>query len=501
MFTNVYPTPGRPTFGVEVEFLIATLPEDAVDPIDATGLAPVLRTPKAPSIGAEGFNRRYILDKVKEAICECFSPSPKVRSTGGRGCYLDWQVDIDPSISEMVHSLPYTFMGVEIGSPIQFSSPNAFDVISRAISAITSKYRCMVNLSCGLHVHVGLDQERLSLEQIRRIASLSYAVEPFLFTLHDPLRRVNNYCKPLQDYSYLANKFANPNLKQDLEKDMRHARPDNFFTTYCQYLGAGRRHGEAPLSLRGENVKADHVAAFLKTRQPRHFEPFTQPGDSRRTVLLPEIPDELAPGVSTAAELVSPTIIPARPARQRKIPRLKLPRYSLEELVSMRLQFSQWGLSVPPDRLKQLNERGPGPSVSQATQIIYSQPGSDYISELLSGHDRPAIAFHAYDCTALTPYHVPRTIEFRLGEGSLDSEWIPTWAKICVGIFKFALYSSPSEFTNVLEKCNKGMKEEGGYDVIDLLDDTGLFAEAVIAEKRLMANKEQWSLAFVESDL
>ncbi|KAI1272926.1 putative amidoligase enzyme-domain-containing protein [Xylaria sp. FL0933] len=460
MSTTAWPAPERPTFGVEIEFMIATLPMDAVDPIDATGLAPVLRTPIIKD--NDRYYGEYTLAKVREALRECFGPGPKIDPDNIRDKFLDWQVDADPSISETVPSLPYTFVGVEVSSPVQFATPEAFDVISRAISTITSKFRCIVDVSCGLHVHVGLGEERLSLEQIRRIASLSYAAEPLLFTLHDPARKVNSYCRPLQDYSYLADKFANQDFNAALETDMYHQGFDASVPTFCQYLGGERRHGEAPMSYRAKNVDEDHIAAFLETRQHGHFEPFTQPGDSS------------TPIIPAPAGRVPSTIISVGQARHRDIPRLRHVRYNIEELLGMSAHLWPRRLTVPTDLLDRLNERGPGPSVFQATEIIYSQPSSDYISELLSGHQRPAIGLQAYECAAMTTRRVLHTIEFRLGEGSLDGEWIATWAKICVGIFKFA-------------------------DVIDLLDDIGLFAEAVIAERRLMANENRWKLRFMGS--
>ncbi|KAI1352401.1 putative amidoligase enzyme-domain-containing protein [Xylaria sp. FL0043] len=499
MSTTACPAPERPTFGVEIEFMVATLPVDAVDPIDATGLAPVLRTPIIKD--NDRYYGEYTLAKVREALRECFGPGPKIDPDNIRDKFLDWQVDADPSISETVPSLPYTFVGVEVSSPVQFATPEAFDVISRAISTITSKFRCIVDVSCGLHVHVGLGEERLSLEQIRRIASLSYAAEPLLFTLHDPVRKVNRYCRPLQDYSYLADKFANQDFNAALETDMYHQGFDASVPTFCQYLGGERRHGEAPMSYRAKNVDEDHIAAFLETRQHGNFEPFTQPGDSRHTVLSPDIPEKVTPIISAPAGPTSPTTISVGAARQRDIPRLRHVRYNIEELLGMSAHLWPRRLTVPTDQLDRLNERGPGPSVFQATEIIYSQPSSDYISELLSGHQRPAIGLQAYECAAMTTRRVLHTIEFRLGEGSLDGEWIATWAKICVGIFKFALYSSPSKFIDILTKCDRAMKEDGTYDVIDLLDDIGLFAEAAIAERRLMANEHRWKLRFMGSKI
>jgi hypothetical protein len=53
---------------------------------------------------------------------------------------------------------------------------------------------------------------------------------------------------------------------------------------------------------------------------------------------------------------------------------------------------------------------------------------------------------------------------------------------------------------DVLTNCEQAMKGNAIYDVIDLLDDMGLFAEAEITEKRLTANMRQWNLEFANAE-
>ncbi|KAI0538087.1 putative amidoligase enzyme-domain-containing protein [Xylaria digitata] len=496
MSVNTFPNLELPTFGVEVEFMIATLPEDdeIIDP-DENGLPPILRIPKRSN---NLQTIKYTLGKVKGVLDECFGVLPplsalKVDTKAILDKYRDWNVDGDSSIRPPKQS-SYRFVGVEVISPVQFASPKGFNAIRLAILAITSKFRCMVNLSCGLHVHVGLGIERLPLEQIRRIASLSYAAEPLLFTLHGPSRRVHDYCRSLHDYSRLANGVIGKDLEGKVEHSDPHLKEDLGGECYT-YLGAVRRHGEEALSARNKHVDKTHIEAFLETRQPGHYEPFTRPDDSRHTKLLPEISDHIL----TAQRASSSSII-REPARQRNIPRLRLPKPTLSELLRVRKELEPVDGAVPLEIFDRLGERGPGPGVFEATKHIYSQPASCYISSLLSGELRPAINFESYSCRSLRPAVDQRTVEFRMGEGSLDAEWVSTWAKIIVGLFKFALYSTPSNFIAVLENCDRVMKEDGTYDIIDMLDDMGLFAEAEIAERRLTANKDRWNLEFVESE-
>ncbi|KAI0416579.1 putative amidoligase enzyme-domain-containing protein [Xylaria grammica] len=501
MSLNVLPNLDRPTFGVEVEFMIATLPDNnTIDPHkDVKDLPPVLRIPI--HTGKTG----YAIQRVRAVLEECFSDVSFATSPKFDGIHRDyraWIVHSDPSVRGP-RSGPYRFISVEIASPVQSASPDAFYAIRFAVSVITSKFRCMVNSSCGLHVHVGLGNERIPLEHIRRFASLSYAAEALLFTLHEPHRRVNDYCRSLRDYSYIANEGRGRNIEHEMahykDEMLRIVEGETIGDCYG-YIGRDIRHGEEPLSVRNDNVDQAHIDAFLETRQPGHFEPFTKPGDSRHTKLLPEIPDRIPAAQPASSSTVAP---PAEPARKRNIPRLRMPRFGLGELLALRRTLEEdveIGRGAPPERINQLIKRGPGPGVFEVTEQLYAQPATCFISMLLDELYRPATNFENYSCYSLDPSSDRRTVEIRFGSGSLDAEWVATWAKIVVGLFRFALYASPSMFIDVLDGCDRADKEDGSYDVIDLLDDLGLFAEAEIAEKRLMANKDRWNLTFVEPE-
>jgi hypothetical protein len=98
-----------------------------------------------------------------------------------------------------------------------------------------------------------------------------------------------------------------------------------------------------------------------------------------------------------------------------------------------------------------------------------------------------------------------RTLEFREAAGSLDSEFILTWTRICVGIVRFCRDARPRDFADVLCRIadeeyrqsrrarrahRKGRTghdvddDEEMYDVCDLLEDIGLFTEAAIVRRR-----------------
>ncbi|KAI1780137.1 putative amidoligase enzyme-domain-containing protein [Hypoxylon cercidicola] len=103
----------------------------------------------------------------------------------------------------------------------------------------------------------------------------------------------------------------------------------------------------------------------------------------------------------------------------------------------------------------------------------------------------------------------PRTVEFREAEGSLDARWVAAWARICVGVVRFARRAPVGSYLHVLERIRaqelrelarkeallaagagagayefEARDEARRYDVCDLLEDIGLFAEAEFVRQR-----------------
>ncbi|GAP91992.1 hypothetical protein SAMD00023353_5700180 [Rosellinia necatrix] len=494
----------RPTFGVEVEFLVATLPRDGNIPDPhghIPGLPPALRWHETgidpfELVASPGFF--VVMEEVKGLLSNLFGKPPRINfalvdvsGTSVLTRYSTWEAEHEATVySQDEDRHGYRFYGMEVISPVQYPAPKAFEMINIVVSIITSKFRCIVNMTCGLHVHVGLGEERIPLEGIRRIGSLSYAVEPLLFALHNPRRRADYYCKPLEYQSRLATGRDEP---------MFHDNPDNDNTPShggcLYYFGRERRHGEFPISAREQDTSSDAVLDFARTRKRGHFEPFIRAGDQRPPAAKfpTDISHELDLRIAAAAGSPSTTTPEQRSDQHRTMPRIRLLRDEPDSVTKLPEHFKY----IAPCAIV---SGGPASGVFEATRRIYEQPASCSISHQLSGHGYSAINFDHYGCTKLVPSRYnKRTIEFRMGEGTLDADWIPVWAKICTGLFKFALYASPSDFIDVLTNCDKARKESGSYDVVDLLNDIGLFAEAEAAQQRLKANKDRWNLKFVES--
>ncbi|KAI1266885.1 putative amidoligase enzyme-domain-containing protein [Xylariaceae sp. FL1019] len=491
MANSKLPLPDRSTFGVEIELVVPTLPENRADPINHE--VPVLRIP--PDVFDP---EEYVIDQV-QACLDKYLPYPDksipflAPTQSPMDYYRHWRAVADTSIRGP--PLPYDCYGVEINSSVELSCPEAFDVVQYAVSCLTQEFRCFVNHSCGLHVHTGCRDELLSVDQMKRMASLIFAVEPLVFSLHDPTRTISPYCQPLQDVSRLAKRKKGDDVG-----------PWHVGHEACANLtGLGRRHGEAEMYTRRKLIGESGQRDFLATREQGRYDPFVKSANTpNRFIFSPWLSDinsqiDLAVAHCRAAITeIQEARLPSTRTRTRTIPPLQ--RSQLDESESRALIATMQDVLDNSWRAKDEKTDTPANVILSADEI-YSQPCTCRISWLLQTEhtSRLAIAFHNYACYPLISVDIDkRTIEWRLAEPSLDGEWIATWAKICVGVFEFALYASPIDFIEVIDQSHRASKGEISYDIIDLLDDIGLFAEAVVVENRLKANKERLRVRFAE---
>ncbi|KAI0126224.1 hypothetical protein BJ170DRAFT_634205, partial [Xylariales sp. AK1849] len=137
------------------------------------------------------------------------------------------------------------------------------------------------------------------------------------------------------------------------------------------------------------------------------------------------------------------------------------------------------------------------PGTWYGLERIFDANASCEVAWLLKCRYRANYSFDAYTCASLSDVRVStkRTIECREAAGSMDGEWVATWARIVVGVTHWAIHSTPIEYLRVISNCDN-FATGGSYDVIDLLEDIGLVSEARIAEKRIRQYKEEWGLKF-----
>ncbi|KAI1488080.1 hypothetical protein F5X96DRAFT_685899 [Biscogniauxia mediterranea] len=504
----------RLTFGVELEFLIPALPVGKPDPREpGKRTCPLMRYPaemtKDDNIG------EYIVEQIRNVLKQIFEPPKKgllasIFSIGKRAqfddefkakilsTYSQWNAAEDVSVEEPEFQ-EYDWFSVEVQSPVDFSCEQAFKAITYATSEITKRYCCRVNPSTGFHVHVGQREERFALGAMRRIASLFWAAEPLLMTLQPPVRRVNNYCQSVRQRSNLALGTPVTPLHNNTVLGDPKLRPK----ACIRYLGRDCRFGEDPISKREMNSNVENVLAFEKTRLPGHYEPFhVVPGETSVEQLTtagkqPDASEHIDQIKLRIAELKSkgkvPANVPREETRMRSGPRIEMPQYSVAELEALDKVASDYGvggLSFTYGFAKK------DIGVFEGVRQIFEAPSSCHIAELMGPHERFSLRIRGYKCLNTVRNIGLRTVEFRFGEGVMDS-WAETMARICVGLVRFAIHSSANDFVDLLANCHVAAKEKGKYDVVDFIDDLGLFAEAQSAEQRIRRFQAEWGLKYV----
>ncbi|KAI1078231.1 hypothetical protein F5B20DRAFT_233588 [Whalleya microplaca] len=500
-------TSKRCTFGVEIECLVPWLYNDQLDPHrHVKGLPPVLRFRRG-SIDEDGEDEVYF---AIESLLHRYGIHVRASHIGAanKGIYSNWIIEDDSTVYEPFLS-GYHWIPVELVSPVEFDIPVAYDAVTYVFSLITKRMRVLINPSCGLHVHVGLGPEIMPLGSFKRVAAICWAAESLLQTLHHPWRRVAYWCRPQRVMSRLSR-------RSDVQPGHIVWNGVSRSAADCvRYLATDVRHGELPISWREQHRSQDVISAFETTRQSGHYEPFRAPRPSDEPYSPTNPGNEVSSQGKAAQDAADandtdnkPKITNApvsgtsdghfRSARKRNIPRIAFPHYTKEKLQQFRYNLTEYGAASPDNEYEQ---QGNDPGVWEGVRQIFGCQSSCEVAHLMhTGHRGSNVNFTHYSCAELLISGQKRTVEFRGAEGSTDPQWVATWARICVGLVKFAINAPESAFLDLLSHCAIAETEDGVYDCIDLLDELTLFAEAEIAEKRLKQHKEEWELEYVKED-
>jgi hypothetical protein len=195
--------PPQLTFGVELEFLLATLPDGKRDPnpSDPRDAAEITKARSAtlkrqrlnlpPGVRRNLVARQAVKD-VTEAHGFPVQIAVEVRNEDYDATNF-WRVDTDGSINEKGTDADlYIWEPIEVISPAFLYTPLAVREVRRMCGVLTSNLRINVNETCGLHVHVGSGKDGLSLDVMKRFLIFMLAFEPLFEFIH-PAHRVNNH--------------------------------------------------------------------------------------------------------------------------------------------------------------------------------------------------------------------------------------------------------------------------------------------------------------------
>lgn len=184
----------RLTFGVEIEFALATVlhkeasgrgkneeDPDPSDPRSVFGLTTGVHSKEA--------------DNVRENIAKTLREQAGVVANTSIGT-LDsprveaWVIDTDVTIT--VPDDKYLYHKIEIKSPPYYFSPEALMTVKQVCQVLSQNYRISCKRSGALHVHGGNGFDGFLVETVRLFMATIWTYEPILEKLHPENRRKND---------------------------------------------------------------------------------------------------------------------------------------------------------------------------------------------------------------------------------------------------------------------------------------------------------------------
>ncbi|TAQ86869.1 hypothetical protein B7494_g4839 [Chlorociboria aeruginascens] len=181
----------RKTFGVEIEFMLATLEDHVED----------LHPEEGRTVRGLGGRWTGLYDHIATTLKAAGIPT--IIDKGDKGSY-SWTVTDDVSLFTS-YTFGYKWISVEIISPPYYFEHAALDKVAQVVSVLKSTYRIVCDESCGVHIHIGDGLRGLEDDTLRLLFAMLWTFEPQLDTLH-PAERVgiDAYSGSLRSTSWLG---------------------------------------------------------------------------------------------------------------------------------------------------------------------------------------------------------------------------------------------------------------------------------------------------------
>lgn len=200
------------TFGVELEFAVATIPLHGVDPHphDCRQV-----------IGLGSGSERLRYDNMKSHIVQTLHRANIFAEAGTISTTTinkhAWLIKTDSTIRSPDDGGKYQWYAIEICSPPFYYSLQALHEVGLVCQVLKDTYRISVNQSCGTHVHVGNANKGFQFETIRRLMATVFTFEEQFESIHPKHRRENvKMCPSLRRSSELRrNNMEGNNLDLD----------------------------------------------------------------------------------------------------------------------------------------------------------------------------------------------------------------------------------------------------------------------------------------------
>ncbi len=189
------------TFGVELEFAVATIAPGGIDP-HPKDPRPVIGLCSGPEDSPIKNLNLHIVETLHKAG---FSAEVNTgAATWKREKEESWTVGQDGTIMAPERCY-YNWLPMEITSPPYYYSKQALYEIRLVIQVLRDNYRVSCNRSCGTHVHVGGGHKGFDVKTIKNVLATIWTFEPQIETIH-PKYRVQNldFCPSFRADSELA---------------------------------------------------------------------------------------------------------------------------------------------------------------------------------------------------------------------------------------------------------------------------------------------------------
>jgi Putative amidoligase enzyme len=220
---------GRPlTFGVELEFALACLPDEYAPLPHPEDVKKILRFTPTDDDWAHnefGHSREVFLPKaisyaarrsVRETLQKAGFPVSGEKAELIDGDVSKWEVVWDQTI-DSPRDTPYTWIDVEIRSPSLYFTSGSLKAVADVCILLNKTYGLHVDDSMGFHVHVGNSDEGFDVTTISNLIAFLWAFEPQLNNLHSQERQDQTWARSSRESSLYATEY--------LQKYGRRAQP------------------------------------------------------------------------------------------------------------------------------------------------------------------------------------------------------------------------------------------------------------------------------------
>ncbi|KAJ2977289.1 hypothetical protein NUW58_g7854 [Xylaria curta] len=199
---------GGLTCGVEIEFLVPSIPVTAEDPDPEIKNQHLHRSTSEDDEDISTEIRRQLLKTLQQLTDIPFRAMEEDDFHPPHDnvvIYDSWRLGQDMSLSSFQFAdSPYHWTACELTSSVMDADDYAQQIqdVCRALKTT----RIYFNRSTAVHVHVGRGNEPFSLNTVKKFATLYWLTEKAILKLHHPSRHNNEHCFRLNHFSALAAK-------------------------------------------------------------------------------------------------------------------------------------------------------------------------------------------------------------------------------------------------------------------------------------------------------